>query len=329
MKIYKDYPLTNVLWYRIGGTARYFLEVYNKEDILSAFDFIDQNKIKKYLIIGQGSNLLVSDASYDGAVIRMMRNDEKTSLHLTSDGLIEGFPGELLDDLIHFSFNNSMVGFEWAGGLPGTIGGAIRGNVGAFGGEIKDNFFRAEILSVRDSAIPSIGRRYEQQDFTHQQLDFSYRSSIIKKQKNMVILSATFHFRTATPAEVAKAKQSYQDCLQYRRENNPLEYPSCGSTFKNIVEADHVEKVLSVFPDLKGLIETSWHGKVSTGYLLRKLGFAGFAVGKAQASEKHPNFIINLGGAKFTDVLEVIKAIQEKFRQTFDFIPEVEAEIVQ
>jgi len=137
MKIYKDFPLSNVLWYRIGGSAQYLIEVSTKQEIFDAFDFIDKNKIKKQIVIGLGANILMADTPYEGAVIRLMRNDQKTSLHITPDGLIEGFPGELLDDLIHFSFNSGMVGLEWAGGLPGTIGGGVRGNVGAFGGEIK------------------------------------------------------------------------------------------------------------------------------------------------------------------------------------------------
>lgn len=329
MKVYKDFPLSSVLWYHIGGSAQYLIEVFNKEDIFAAFDYIDKNNIKKHLVIGLGSNLLVSDLYFEGAVVHMMRNDEKTSIRLTPDGLVEAFPGELLDDLINFSFNNNMIGLEWAGGLPGTVGGAVRGNVGAFGGEIKDNFFQAEVLSVRDSAIPSIGRRYEQQNLTHTQLDFSYRTSMIKKRKDLVVLSSTFHFRTATPAEVAKAKDTYRDHAEYRRTNHPLEYPSCGSTFKNIIDSEHVQKVLSVFPDLQESVNTKWHGKVSTGFLLRKLGLAGLKVGNAQSSEKHPNFIINLGGAKFEDVVGVINSIKQKFTETFGFAPDVEVEIIQ
>ncbi len=122
--------------------------------------------------------------------------------------------------------------------------------------------------------------------------------------------------------------QPYNNNIEYRRIRHPLEYPNCGSVFKNIAIPEHVEKVLDVFPDLEEKIKRDWHGKVSMGYLIKRLDMSGYRVGNAMVSQKHCNFIVNLGGARSTDVLSIIKVIQEKFLETFDFVPEVEVEIV-
>ena len=124
------------------------------------------------------------------------------------------------------------------------------------------------------------------------------------------------------------ARQTYLHNMEYRRVRHPLEYPNCGSVFKNIADPVHITKIIEVFPDLEEKIKRDWHGKVAMGYLIKRLDFSEFKIGNAMISPKHCNFIVNLGDAKATDVLSIIKTIQEKFIKTFDFIPEVEVEIV-
>ncbi|HRN96795.1 MAG TPA: hypothetical protein PLD54_05090, partial [Candidatus Levybacteria bacterium] len=115
---------------------------------------------------------------------------------------------------------------------------------------------------------------------------------------------------------------------QQRKERHPLEYPNCGSVFKNIRKKEDIEKVLAVYPDIKEKIEKDWYGKVSMGYLIQRLGLQGYRVGNAQISEKHALFIVNLGGATSQDVRSIINTVTEKCEETFGFTPEVEVEVV-
>jgi UDP-N-acetylmuramate dehydrogenase len=214
-----------------------------------------------------------------------------------------------------------LVGLEWAGGLPGDVGAAIRGNVGAFGGEIKDSVAEAEVFEIVN-ARPRfrVLKRFE--------LKFDYRSSIVKK-KGLGVLSAKFRLKKAEGGDMQRARQTYLNNSEYRRVRHPLEYPNCGSVFKNISDPEHIQKIIDVYPFLEDQIKRDWHGKVSMGYLMKRLDFSEFRVGDAMVSPKHCNFIVNLGHAKAKDVLDVIKSVQGKFRDTFGFIPEVEAEVVK
>lgn len=321
MNIHKEFPLSQILWYKIGGTASFLLEVSSKEDIVKAFDFIEKNKIGKYYVLGFGSNLLFSDDYYDGVVIRFVHPQE-SSIILTKNGLVEAFAGEILDNIIVFSLKHNMIGLEWAGGLPGTVGAAIRGNVGAFGSEIKDVCVNAMVLKIESQGSEILHLNSEK-------LGFSYRNSIIKTKKNLIVVSGAFQLSSGGISKTAEARNMYLSHIEYRKENHPLGYPNCGSVFKNVVEKENVEKVLQVYPNLKENVDTKWHGKISMGALIVKLGLSGYKVGNAQVSQKHSNFIVNLGGAKFIDVVTIIRVIQKKIEDTFGFTPEVEVEIVK
>jgi len=322
MTVYTDLSLSEILWYRIGGAAKYVLECQSKDDILEAFEFIQKNHISKYLVAGLGSNMLVSDEYFDGAVIHICRKNDTKHLNIIEEGLIESFAGEYFDDLIEFSFKNKMTGLEWAGGLPGTVGAGVRGNVGAFGGEIKDHFVSAQILDLETDKFNITTKQKSE-------MDFAYRNSIIKHNKKLIVLSARFQFGKADDQTLKAAYETYHKNIEYRKVNHPLEFPSCGSTFKNIIERDHVAEVLKIYPDLKEKVETRWHGKVSTAALITKLGMSGYQIGNAQVSEKHSNFIVNLGGATFSEVYQVIHDIQRRFTEKFGFEPEAEVEIIQ
>ncbi len=215
-----------------------------------------------------------------------------------------------------------MTGLEWAGGLPGTVGAAIRGNVGAFGGEVEDVIKEVVVAEITNSKIVlKTLRRFE--------LKFGYRSSLVKKRRNLVVVSVQFRLTPADSKGVQSARQEYLNNFEYRKRRHPLEFPNCGSVFKNISDPEEVKKILEIYPDLEEKIKRDWHGKVSMGYLIKRLEFAEFRVGNAQISPKHCNFIVNLGGATQKDVLTIIRTIQGKFREAFGFTPEVEVEIVQ
>lgn len=320
MKILENVNLSEILWYKIGGTARYVLQVENAQDVKKAIDFIKKEKLKRAFFLGQGSNLIFTDEFFDGAVIQFITPD-KSSIALTRDNTIEAFAGETLDSVIKFAFDHSLAGLEWAGGLPGTVGAAIRGNVGAFGGEIEDVVKEVVVAEITNSKIAlKTLRRFE--------LKFGYRSSLIKKRRNLVVVSVQFRLTPADAKGVQSARQEYLNNFEYRKRRHPLEFPNCGSVFKNISDPEEVKKVLETYPDLEEKIKRDWHGKVSMGYLIKRLELAGFRVGNAQISPKHCNFIVNLGGATQKDVLIIIRTIQGKFREAFGFTPEVEVEIV-
>src|SRR3989344_3509371 len=258
MKVYPDFLLHDILWYKIGGKARFLIEVKGKQDIKNAYEFLRKQKdlpagrqVKKVFFLGLGSNLIFTDDYFDGAILRFLPNNN--SIKLTKPHLIHADAGTILDDVIQFGFQNNLVGLEWAGGLPGNVGAAVRGNVGAFGGEIKDVIKDIEVFEAQNGK----------------------------------------------------------------------------PRFKNFATPEHVEKILNVYPDLEEKIKRDWYGKVSMGYLIKRLDLSGYRIGNAMISPKHCNFIVNLGGARARDVLSIIKVIEEKFLETFDFTPEVEAEVVE
>ncbi len=319
MKIQKDFPLNDILWYKIGGQAKFFIDVFSGDDLKEAFKFLKKEKVKKIFFLGVGSNLIFTDDYYDGAIIHFVPSQDP--IKLIKKNIIEVDSGVLLDDVIRFAFDNGLTGLEWAGGLPGNVGAAIRGNVGAFGGEIKDVVKEVEVFEILNNKL-----RFKK--LKRFELKFSYRNSIVK-QKKLGVTKAIFRLKEADASSLQRARQTYISNIEYRKRRHPLEYPNCGSVFKNVSDPEHVKKVLEVFPDIEEKVKRDWHGKVSMGYLIKRLDLSEYRVGNAMISPKHCNFIVNLGGARATDVLSIIKVIQEKFLDTFDFIPEVEVEIIE
>lgn len=321
MTIQKDFPLEYTLWYKIGGEAKYLLTCKNKEDVLEAFDFVQKNSIEKIIVVGQGSNLIFTDGYFDGSVIQLSSSG-KESIFIDDDGLINVFGGVTMDELINFSFENFFVGLEWAGGLPGTVGGAVRGNAGAYGGEIKDSFVIAEVLDYS-------GEKPITRTITKEDMRFSYRNSFIKENKKMVVISAKFMLYPPNSDEMEDAYETYERNIQNRKINHPLEYPNTGSVFINPREKEQIEKILSIYPDLRENVEKKWYGKVAVAALIDKWGMKGYRVGDAQISEKHALFIVNLDHAKAKDVLHIIDNVKRKFFNTFGFELHVEVEIVR
>lgn len=322
MLIQNDISLSEMLWYKIGGKAKYVLTCESRSDISDALEFIKKEKPNKLFICGLGSNLIFSDAYFDGAVIRIVSSAKQNSgISIVGDN-ITAFAGTILGDVITFAFDHELTGLEWAGGLPGTVGAGVRGNVGAYGGEIKDSLVSAEMIDY-SGEVPVL------KTLTNEELQFIYRGSLIKSHKKMVVVSATFGLQKSSAEEIAAAREIYEKNKQYRKDRHPLEYPNCGSVFKNLREKEQIEKVLSVYPDLKENVEQKWYGKVAVASLIEKIGLKGFRIGDAQISEKHALFIVNLGNAKSKDVLAIIQTVKEKFLNTFGFEPEVEVEIVQ
>lgn len=321
MQIYNNVPLSTIVWYRIGGIASTVLDVALKEDVYEALQYIKDNKIVKVFILGLGSNMLFPDEGFDGVIVRFLMQEDGQGIRLLDNNIVEVFAGEFLDSVIHFQFESRLKGLEWAGGLPGTVGAAVRGNVGAFGGEIQDVFVKAHCISLEENG------EYEEVTLTKEEMEFSYRSSRVKAEK-LIVISAQFQLLAGTDEELLNAEETYYANITYRQEKHPLDYPNCGSVFKNISKKEEVERILESWPDIKDLVEDKWHGKISMGYVIDRLGLKGREIGGAQISEKHQNFIVNKGGAKASDVKNMIIEINEEMQESFGFTPEVEIEIV-
>ncbi len=321
MQIYNDVLLSTILWYQIGGIAKTVIDVASKEDLHEALQYVKDKNISKVFILGLGSNLLFSDEGYDGVIIRFQSQDDGQGVRFLENNIVEAFAGEFLDSVIQAQFELGLKGLEWAGGLPGTVGAAVRGNVGAFGGEIKDSFVKAHCIRLFENGD------YEELTLTNNEMEFAYRSSKVKSEK-LIVVSAQFQLQEGSPEELLAAHEKYFENITYRQEKHPLDYPNCGSVFKNISKKEEVERILESWGDINDMVRNKWHGKVSMGYIIDRLGFKGLREGNAQVSEKHQNFIVNLGGAKAADVKKIITQIEEEMQEDFGFTPEIEIEII-
>lgn len=291
--------------YKIGGNASYFLEVKTKEELMKGISLWRQTSNgfsgskKKIFILGNGTNILFSDNGFDGLVIKIaLEGIEK----IGNEVFVAS--GTKFSDLCDFCINNSLSGLEWAGGLPGTVGGAIRGNAGAFGGETKDIIL--QVLSLNSESLKLVKRQAKE-------CKFSYRFSIFKsKGVNEVILSAVFVLKNGNKEEIQKLTNGK---ISYRKQKHPLAYPNIGSIFKNVaIEKFSKEKMKELFPYVKD----DPFPVVPTAKLIFLAGLRGKRVGDAQISEKHTNYIVNLGNAKAKEVSELIKIIKKEIKEKFN-----------
>ena len=272
--------------FNIGGEAKYFLEVEEREQLIEAIEVSKENNIP-FFILGKGSNLLISDEGFNGLVIKV--NFKK--INVEGERVVCG-AGVLLNKLVKRLTEESLLDLEWAIGIPGTVGGAIRGNAGAFGGSMIDNILEVEVLRLN----PEI----EIRKYNKEELKVDYRDSIFKKEKNVVIISASFNFKKGNKEEIEKKVSEY---LNYRKEKHPVSFPSAGSIFKN--------------PQDK-----------SAGELIEKCGLKGKKIGGAKISEKHSNFIINIGNAEAKDVLDLISLAKKEVKDKLGIELEEEIELV-
>ena len=309
--IQKDISLKSISNYKIGGTARYFLDFKNTEELerglLEWKKISEKSNISytKIFPIGKGTNILFSDKGYDGLIIRNSIKYIKRKGNTLSVG-----GGTEIADLNNYCIEHSLSGLEWSGGLPGTFGGAIFGNAGAFGGETKDHVKSITSYDIQTGKI--IKRPIEK-------CAFSYRTSIFKKKKGReIILSAEIYL---TPGDKEEIQYKTQEKINYRKEKQPLELPNLGSTFKNI-DLNKAPKAL--IEKCKDVIKNDPFPVIPVAYLISLAGLSGYKVGGAAVSEKHPNFIVNLDKAKASDVKKVIKKVQETLHAKFGVKPETE-----
>lgn len=282
-------PMNRHTTFKIGGPAEYFVVVNSIDELIKVIE-VSKNKSIPLHIIGNGSNLLVSDEGVKGVVIKLGINN-MAILHEENDAsIVEVEAGISNAAVAKFLEEHSLSGFEFAQGIPGTIGGSIRMNAGAFGGEIKDAIVDVTLIDIKTLNIKTL---------TNDALNFKYRYSMFIDNKNYIILSARFKFKRGNREDI---KRKMLEISSERKSKQPIDKPSAGSTFRR----------------LEGFI---------TAKAIDEEGLMGTKIGGAMVSTKHAGFIINDGNATAKDVLELIKLIQNKIYELHGVRIEPELEI--
>jgi len=302
----KNYPLAFLSTYQIGGPAEFFVAVKTKTDLLEAVKWAQLKNIP-ITILGGGSNILINDQGVKGLVIKL----DNDVCYLEDTMLISGARCDV-KKISELAWENNLSGIEWSIGIPGSMGGAIRGNAGAHGGSFDTNVTTVEIFNSKTLEFNIV---------QNQDCGFKYRHSIFKDDSNLIIWEVSLQLKAG---DREKMKKEMDDYREYRRTSQPNE-PSAGCVFKNLLVKD-IEKIN---PQVIEMAETDGKirgGKIGAGYLIEKLGLSGYQVGGAMISSKHANFIPNINSATAADVQKIMNHIREKIREVYglDLEPEVQ-----
>lgn len=277
-----DEPMKLHTTFRIGGNADCFVKPESIEEIKALTECAKRHGIA-YYVLGNGSNMLISDEGYRGMIIRL--GEEFSAITMQDNDMISVQAGAKLSRVGNEAAAKGLAGFEFASGIPGTVGGAVVMNAGAYGGEIKDIIVSATVLTQEGDVVT----------LSNDELELGYRTSIIQK-KGYIVLLAVFKLEKGDEAQI---RSRMKELAEKRREKQPLEYPSAGSTFKRP--------------------EGFFAGK-----LIADAGLKGFKVGGAQVSEKHAGFVINTGSATARDVIELTDEVKRKIKQIYGVELELE-----
>lgn len=266
--------------FKVGGPCKALLSVETTEELNAVLRLLTEEG-EDFFILGNGSNLLVSDEGYDGYVIKLA--GDFLSVRLEGDGIVAG-AGVLLSKVCTFARDNGLSGLEFAYGIPGTVGGAMVMNAGAYGGEMKDVTESVSLLFNGEIVTRSV-----------EEMQFGYRDSIIKHD-DYIALETRFKLKKGSTEEIVAAMNDYMD---RRRSKQPLEFPSAGSTFKRP--------------------EGAFAGK-----LIEDSGLKGFRVGGASVSVKHAGFVVNDQNGTAADIDELMKRVADKVKKDSGFVLEPE-----
>ena len=298
----KNTPLKNHTTFKIGGPAKYFFIARKKEELIRALKIAKKHSLPSF-ILGNGSNVLISDKGLKGLVIKLENKNYKIrNSEIISDS------GTPLFILLREAVKRNLTGLEWAAGIPGTIGGATRGNAGAFGESMKDIIKEVEFFDLGNLKIKKI---------KNLKCNFSYRDSIFKRKRNFIILSVCLKLMKGKKKII---KEKIREFLNYRKERHPKQ-PSAGSIFKGVRAKDLGERFFRKFPEAKNAVKEKG---IPAAFLINQCKLPGKKIGKAQISKKHPNFIINLGGARDSDVKNLISIVKRKVKNKFGITLEEE-----
>lgn len=275
-------PLAPYTSMKVGGPADYYVEPLDKNDVVVIVEYLREQHFP-FMMIGRGSNMIISDEGYHGAAINLESGLSAVSM---SGDLVMAEAGARLTKLVDFCIQNALQGMEWAAGIPGSVGGAVVMNAGAHGSEMKDHVVDVEVL--RGSQVQMIGK---------EQAGFSYRRSAFGSD---VVLSARFLLSKGNTEEI---RQKKSELIARRNATQPLSMPNSGSMFTN-------------------------PPGTFAARLIEQAGLKGKRIGDAQISEKHANFMVNLGSAKGSDILRLIDLVRRTVYQNAGVLLELEVKLV-
>ena len=267
-------PMSRHTTFRVGGEARCFIRIKSKEQLLKLAPYL-QATGQDYFILGNGSNLLVGDQGYSGFVVKLESSMGEVRVMGSRISVPAGMP---LSKAAGTARDHGLSGLEFASGIPGTVGGGVVMNAGAYGGELKQVVESVEVM----------GREGEILVLDNETMEFGYRTSVIKNRP-FVVLEVTMKLQQGSPEEITARME---ELAAMRRAKQPLEYPSAGSAFKRP--------------------EGYYAGK-----LIMEAGLKGFCIGGAQVSEKHCGFIVNTGNATAADIKKVMEEVQLRVKERF------------
>jgi UDP-N-acetylmuramate dehydrogenase len=276
-----DEPMCDHTTFRIGGKADVFVSIINEHEILRLLDLLKSRQIP-FFILGNGSNILVSDSGYRGVIIEI--GSAYSGVRMLDD-IVVAKAGTTMAKLSHFAMENNLTGLEFASGIPGTVGGGIIMNAGAYGGEMRQITYRVKAVTPSGEVVY----------LSNADMEFEYRNSKAKRE-GYIILQAEFRLHHG---EKSVIEGIMRDLAGKRRDKQPLEYPSAGSTFKRP--------------------QGYYAGK-----LIADAGLKGLSVGGAQVSEKHAGFLINTGSATAADMYELINQVRTKVKEAYSVVLEPE-----
>lgn len=308
MKIQENIPLAPMTTFKIGGPAKFFCEAGSEEEILEALKFAKEKNLPVFAL-GGGSNVLVSDKGFDGIAMKICDLGFKIY-----DSRIECGAGVMLSKIVNESAKADLTGLEWAAGIPGTIGGAVRGNAGAraLGGEMSDIVESVKILNVEDL-------RFATYDLG--MCKYGYRESVFKHNPKLLIISVILNLKKGNQE---KSEEKIKEILAKRKEKQPFEFPSPGSYFRNPEVKD--EKIIKQFET--NTSQKTRDNKIPAPWLIEEAGLKRKKVGGAMVAEKHANFIVNTGGATAEDVITLAAVIKTRVRNKFGIQLEEEVQMV-
>lgn len=279
-----DEPLKKHTTYGIGGPADLMVFPNNKEDLIRVIEIINENNMQ-LTILGSGSNILVSDNGIRGVVISLKKSLKEVNVN---ENILYAECGAMLGKIVRLAVRNNLIGLENLNGVPGTLGGALIMNAGAWGGEISENLVNVELINSKN----------ELKKVPKKDINFSYRKSSF--DKNDILLSAEFNLKKA---EKNLIKENFSKAQSGRTSSQPLDKRSAGSLFKN-------------------------PRNNSAGKLLDNAGLKGFSIGGAKISEKHANFFINDGNASSNEMLQLIKKAHKEVKKQFDIDLSLEVKLI-
>lgn len=296
-KIQTNFELSSLNTWHIGGPAKFFIEVKEQADLADSINWAKQKGFK-YHILGGGSNILISDLGVDGLVIKLVNNDATFQGERVNAGA-----GAILGKIVTGAMTNSLAGIDWAIGIPGTLGGAIRGNAGAYGSSISDVVETIEAYSAKTGKFYKLSNR---------DCEFSYRGSLFKTNDDLVIWRAILRLSSGDSASI----RVHMEELMNKRNQGQPKLPNAGCVFKNLV----VERLreqnenLAEKAQAMGLVKG---GKVGAGWIIDQLDLKGKSIGDAKVSLEHANFIVNTSKATAVQVVALISYIKQQARDRF------------